>query len=140
MAWSLACTSTVYLSRCRPDPNLDWRELLQPQPNQQPIQQLVIQPQRIRDLIGFDKDRPRFRGVLLRQVLEERGEWAGVQINAVQVEIRDSIASVSGSTPHWSRRDRPGSTVQINAAAMPTRISAVSKMGRFCECHADMGK
>jgi hypothetical protein len=35
--------------------------LLRPQPNHQPINQLVIQPQRVRDLVGFDENRPRFR-------------------------------------------------------------------------------
>jgi hypothetical protein len=43
--------------------------LLHPHSHQQPIEHLVIQSPSVRDLVGFDEDRARFRGVLLGQVL-----------------------------------------------------------------------
>jgi hypothetical protein len=54
--------------------------LLQPKLDQQSVKQLVIEPQSVRDLVCFDEDHPRFRGVLVSQVLEERGEGGIIQV------------------------------------------------------------
>jgi hypothetical protein len=52
------------------------------QTNDQPIEQLVIQTQSVRDLVGFDKDRLGFRSDFVGQVLEVTGEGAGVQVES----------------------------------------------------------
>ena len=44
-------------------------------------------------LVGFGEDPPRLRGVLVSQVLELGGEGTAVQIDAVQVEVREPIGN-----------------------------------------------
>jgi hypothetical protein len=48
--------------------------VLQVQTSQQPIEQFIIQIQQVRDLVGFDEDRPRFRRIFVSQVLEVLGD------------------------------------------------------------------
>jgi hypothetical protein len=64
--------------------------------NQLPIDHLVNQPKRIRDLARFDDYPPRFCGVLVSQVMEELGDWATIQINPVQVEVNEATGDPRG--------------------------------------------
>jgi hypothetical protein len=76
-------------------------DLLQLQTNQQPIEQIIVKSQSIRDLIGFDEDLIGFRSAFVRQMLKVLGEQAVVQVNAVQVEVREAI-----DDPGWNGRRR----------------------------------
>lgn len=55
--------------------------LLQPQPNQQRIEQLVIESQSAGDVVGPDEDRPRFGRVVVGQVLEVFGNRTLIQVD-----------------------------------------------------------
>jgi hypothetical protein len=58
--------------------------LFQTRFGQQGIEQVVIQIQSVRDLVGFDENRPGFRGLLVRQVLQVLGDRTMIQVDVVQ--------------------------------------------------------